>query len=293
VLVLLFGIRHVTLPGVSFLWQRWLALALGGWLAGTGCDRPPPGSNAGSSSSQLSRETAQRAAQLQAREEHMDQTVWAKEILAQQCGRVIEDLWDRLNASTNRFGLLASFPVDEVQLGAWPTARALPHHIELRPSAGPGQTLRGAEWARYLESWAAAGWQIAQTEFRHRQFEIDAAGRPQQSRFEFSAHLVNPGSAERAIVEGDLVVHWGPAATGGPATVAGVDATALTVKTRAGEPALRPILVEEFALPESTAWVDPLIVYDLDGDGTAEVILLAKNRVYHRQTGGKYKPEPL
>jgi len=39
-----------------------------------------------------------------------DKTVWAREMLAQRCGRTLESLWDAVNAASNKLTRLAAFP---------------------------------------------------------------------------------------------------------------------------------------------------------------------------------------
>src|SRR6266702_6605118 len=54
---------------------------------------------------------------LETRENELNKTVWAKEILAEQCGQVFESLWDSLNAATNKLSVVATFSVGEVIVG--------------------------------------------------------------------------------------------------------------------------------------------------------------------------------
>ena len=261
-------------------------------------------------STQIRQEAAARLAKLEARERRVDETAWAKEMLAQRCGAVFEAFWDTLNAATNKLGLAADFPVGEVVLGRWPTAQAMPHGIEVRDSAGAGPTLSAADWRRRVEAFAAAGWQLEQTEFRHNAFDTDATGQPRQSRFYFSAHLVNrpvheprllipasPGGGEgarRAVVVGDLIVDWQPTGkTNRPAAVKRIDASRLTLKIRRGKPPFQLVQAEEIEPPERFDPIDPLILYDLDGDGLSEILLPAENLVYRRRDRGRYEAEPL
>src|SRR5580765_884793 len=51
---------------------------------------------------------------LQAREKAADNTFWAKEILAQDCGRTFETFWNSLHASSNKLDLIAAFPLSEI-----------------------------------------------------------------------------------------------------------------------------------------------------------------------------------
>jgi hypothetical protein len=195
----------------------------------------------------------------------------------------------------------------------------LPHGIELLQPAGPGPVLSVEAWRRFVEDFQRADWQLAQTEFRHNRFDTDDAGQPRQSQFYFSAHLINPSRSERAILEGDLVVDW---ASKRPdeemVPVKRIDASALTIKTRQGEPAFRLVQSEQITPPsargsvgvQASAWkpgmagdgklklepqqnrapkpipIDPLILYDLDGDGPSEIILPTVNLVYQRSRRG-------
>ena len=231
---------------------------------------------------------------LEARENELDKTVWAKEILAEQCGQVFESLWDSLNAATNKLDVVASFSAGELTVGNFSSTQRVAHGIELRDSSGAGPTWPAPEWRRFVQESQAAGWQCERVEFRHNQFATDDAGRPRQSHFYFSAHLTNPALAERAILEGDLVVDWASEAPGaGLPAVKRIDASRLILKTRHGEPPFQPILVESVAPPEKSYFIDPLILYDLDGDGLSEIILAAKNLVFHRRPDGKFESAPL
>src|SRR6266511_1527707 len=129
---------------------------------------------------------------LESRENELNKSVWAKEILAEQCGQVFESLWDSLNAATNKLDIVASFPVGEMTVGNFSSMQRLAHGIELRESSGAGPTWSAPEWRRFIQESQAVGWQAERVEFRHNQFATDDAGRPRQSYFYFSAHLTNP-----------------------------------------------------------------------------------------------------
>ena len=77
---------------------------------------------------------------LEARENVLNKTVWAKEILAEQCGQVFESFWDSLNAATNKLNVATSFPVGELTVGNFASTQRVAHGIELRQSSGAGPT---------------------------------------------------------------------------------------------------------------------------------------------------------
>jgi hypothetical protein len=231
---------------------------------------------------------------IETRENQVAETVWAKELLAEQCGQVFELLWDSLNATTDKFAVLSGFSFGELAPPALKPPESLPHGIQVQEPAGPAPPWTTAAWRQFLQHHQSAGWELAQLEFRHDRFEPDAAGQPGQSVFYFSAHLTNRRHPARAALEGDLVVDWGSelSAEGLP-TVKRIDASHLTVKTRPGEPPFQQVFCEQIRPPEKSHFIDPLILYDLDGDGLSEIILAARNLVYRRRAWDRFEPAPL
>ncbi len=235
-----------------------------------------------------------RAAWLEAREAYAATTYWAAEKLAQACGHVVEDLWDALNAAPDKFAVPEALALDEIRLGHWDQLQRLPHGIEFTTSAGPGRTLNRAAWRRWLRGQRHAGWRLMQVEFRHLRFETNTVGQPWRSVFYFSAHLTNAHRPHRAEAVGDLLIEWAPLpGKSPPARVSRVDASRLTVKTRAGEPPFERVFLEEIEPPERRTPIDPVLLRDLDGDGFPEIALPTVNLVYRRVASGRYEPGPL
>ncbi len=254
---------------------------------------PTPRPAATTTGGRISSELATQVAQIEAREDEVQKTVWAREMLAEECGRVFESLWDQINAATNKLAVVADFPADELVLGNWPVSTNLSHGIVLRNPAGLPSILNRDQWRAWLQSMAQAGWQLAQTEFRHRRFDTDPEGHPRESAFYFSAHLENLARAERAIVEGDLRVAWNGIRADGLPAVQRIDVSHLGVRTRPGSLPYQLIRTEQIAPANQSSTIEPLLVYDLDGDGLSEIILPVKNRVYRRQNDGSYQSGPL
>jgi len=204
-----------------------------------------------------------RLSALREREEEVDKIVWAKERLAERYGALFESLWDGLNVATNKYDRLASFPIGAMAIGKFEAPQKLSHGIELRQPAGSGVVWSQAQWQAFLADSARAGWELTQAEFRHHAFDTNENGEAKQSRFYFRADVANTNANERATLEGDIVVEWLPA----PPAVKLIDASHLRIKSRRGVPPLQQILLENFQPPERGRFIDPLILYDLDGDG--------------------------
>ena len=220
---------------------------------------------------------AAAAAAIQRREKQIDQTIWAKEILAQQYGRVFEDYWDAINAATNKLLAASKLQFDSLSLGSFDLTEHLSHQIDIFRPSKPGRTISGTEWPAFIKNFSKAGWRLAQLEFRHNAFDPET-----KSRFFFAAHFTNTTPASAAI-EGDLTVEW----KSGSREIARIDATQLQIKFRPGPPAFVPILDEAFDKPDLTDSIEPLNVVDLDNDGIPEIILPALNRIYR---GAKFDP---
>ena len=57
----------------------------------------------------ISAELAAELTTIEQKERSIAETVWAKELLAEDCGRTFESLWDSLNAASNKLEVAASF----------------------------------------------------------------------------------------------------------------------------------------------------------------------------------------
>ena len=78
---------------------------------------PLPWEDSANAPTSVSGDPSGRGAWLEAREKAADKNVWSKEMLAQNCGRTFESLWDSVNSATNKLNLIAGFPAGEIVLG--------------------------------------------------------------------------------------------------------------------------------------------------------------------------------
>jgi hypothetical protein len=230
---------------------------------------------------------------LEAREDELNKTVWSKELLAEQYGQVFDSLWDSLNAATNKFALLKTFAIGRLAIGKFGSPQTVAHGIELHKPSSAGPVWSDTDWSGFLDTLERAGWQISHTEFRHTRFDPAQSGHTARSRYYFRADLTNPGTRDLASLDGDLVVDWSPPQGAVLPSIQQIDARGLSIKTRHGEPPFQEVLSQEFKPLEKSHFIDPLILYDLDGDGFSEIILAARNLVLRRRGTGHYEAEPV
>ena len=236
----------------------------------------------------------QQVAVIEARHLQWDATVWADEMTAREYGEVAIRIWDNLRAGADPFQLLADMPFREMQLGQAQLEEEWESGIRRVRLAKGGPTWSAAQFSQALDSWKAADWQLEQSEWRHRRFDPHAAGGP-MSVFWVSLHLVNNTSAKRGILRGDITVQWQPTELT-PETLAQpdrIDLSRLEWLERAGAPAFKPAKRQDITPNDGNIFIDPLILYDFNGDGRVEVILGCKNRIYRNLGEGRFKAETL
>lgn len=289
-----------------------LAFVLLGALAATGCSRQSEKNIAPSNAVPrwMSAEDAARLAQLEAHEKAIEEAVWQPETAADRCGALVDAFWDSVNAATNKLAAAQNFPCDAVVLGDWSSSRQLRQGVVSREPSGSKVQLRAEDWRTKLREAERAGWQLETLEFRHTRCLLDPKGQPQQSLYSFRAHLTNGLHAARAQIAGELTLDWQDSVSPSgdakmeidrtavqphaPAPwIKRVDASQLQIVTREGEPPFQLVLQESISPVRNSRSIDPLLVYDLDGDGLSEIILAAKNVVYQQTPQGTFATHAL
>ena len=230
---------------------------------------------------------------IEQREQRLDETAWAPERRAEMLGETFENLWDELNRSTNKFDVLATFPVGQMRVSQYQPARTIIEKVQQRLPNGAEVTWLQREWQQFLSGAEQEGWRLEHIEFRQRAFDPPGREQPERSRFSFRADVGKADGSERATLEGSFIVTWSASGPGAQPVPLQIDAREISIRSRGGEPAFKPVLNETIQPPEKWLFIDPLILYDLDGDGTSEIILAGKNLVYHRRTDGQFEPRTL
>jgi hypothetical protein len=219
----------------------------------------------------------------------MAEKYWGPELLAEKHGAVFERLWDAINGAWNKFAVVKEFAAPKVVWAERGAVREAAHGVRILGPADRKIVFDADGFRRLLEEKEAAGWSLAQCEFRHIGFAPDK--KPfRESTFYFSAHLENRRSAERVILEGDLLVSW---ENGAEPAVREIDASRLQVRSRTGAVPFVLAMDQEFTPDMGVSFIDPLIVRDLDRDGVPEIILAAINLVLRRSAKGEWVPSRL
>ncbi len=228
---------------------------------------------------------------LKEREKQIAETIWKPELLAEECGVVFESLWDSINRATNKFGVAASLGFRSLAVPTFLIPTQLAHGVHVFSPTVQSRQWNPTDWKNLLTSSEGAGWSINALELRHNRFATNNEGQPKSSVFHLIAHLNNEREDTRATIEGDLNVSWQPNAKS--PSIESIDASRLSVRTLKGAPAFQSAGAERIDPIEGSHFIDPLILYDLDGDGLSEIILASRNLMMKREADGGYTSQPL
>ncbi|HAV63990.1 MAG TPA: hypothetical protein DCY13_16690 [Verrucomicrobiales bacterium] len=230
----------------------------------------------------------------------LDRKHWQGEMLSHRYGDVFVKLWDKLRHAREPLKVLQSFPVGQMVLGA---DHSVSHHewdIRVTTSTNAAAPLNQDQWNSRLQKWHDDGYRLDASEWRHARFDPPTELNPARSTMFITLHVEQPGRGERHTVRGDLLVTWQEPASGeGEPVPSRIDASNLTVTSRTGPPMFAP-LESRVVMPfTNTIFIEPLMAYDLNGDGLSELILGCRNQVYWNKGDGdfelgtlcRYRPE--
>ncbi len=214
-----------------------------------------------------------------------DEKTWGKEWESRRYERVINDLWDQLNASDAPLALLGRLPFESVRFGTLSEGEVLEHAIRKRDLSGEERELRFAEWQAQLGQWNDAGWQLDYQSCRQSRFESEPA-KPVRSEFDLNAHLFHPASERRVILSGTLAVTWRPSHVGRPPEWESLRLVDATWIERFGPPVFQEVVNREIMPHTGTRFIDPVIVADFDDNGRSDILFSGCNVLYSGIEGG-------
>jgi cbb3-type cytochrome oxidase subunit 3 len=220
----------------------------------------------------------------------LDKSLWAPEVRAQYYERTAIQLWDDLRNQEDKFAVLEKFQVGELSWGEPVTVRELKDGVRLTRYEGEQHHLPQTQWKAFVRGLRSRGFRLVQLEFHHKNFQ-DSPGQNAHSLFSFVFHLEQPASRKRFMVEGLADVDWSPQEDSlGNYIPAVIKAKSFVVKERRGNPLFTKLM--EYTPGEGVGQsgaIDPLLVYDLKGNGYSDIILPQFNEVLWNQGHGRFK----
>ncbi len=224
----------------------------------------------------------------------LDDTVWAKERLSHEYEAAIVRFWDALLEKARDGGdqwlVFKAIGPAEITLGEVKSTTNYDHGISSLQLAAPGQTLDAAGWGKQVEAWSSAGYRVVQSDWHHAEFDAETNDAPARSAVTFTIHALNDRAGDRIAVQGRLRIVWSRQRDGEKRPVFDtIDATDVMVFQRTGPAAFEEILTVDPSSSGTPAGVQPILVYDLNGDGRSEIVAAGCNRKYVNLGGGKFE----
>ncbi len=212
----------------------------------------------------------------------LDQTVWAQEVQAQNYEDTFVKLWDLLCSAPDKRVVLENFPFTTLILPGMGEAQPFDAGVMVTPLTGHLAKMSPSDWKKFLDGLALEGFELVQSEWHHEKFE-QAPGRAAESLVSVVLHVMVPASERRLILKGKLAVSWAMGKNeDGYHVPDRIELKDARILERTGQPVFQVQLEEG---PFST--IQPILLYDLDGDGVLEIVLAGGNTVLRKQ-GDRY-----
>lgn len=222
----------------------------------------------------------------------LDQTVWAKEVLAQQYEGAAIALWDKLRAAQDKWSALENLVFEELVLGKPLKTEDLGWGILRTRYEGLGPVLKKKEWKAWLKTLRNQGFVFVQGELHHKKFDLEPVDGAKEARSVFSivGHLRQPSSQRKLMVEGRVEVTWSSSKdVEGNFIPRSIKTLYIDLTEWKGPEVMEEVFVIEPGPSKQTNYpVAPLLVYDLDRDGDPDVLVPRFNELYWNQGDGQF-----
>ncbi len=240
------------------------------------------------------------ADQIIADRDRLDQTVWSKEVKAQEYEESFVALWDAMRAKkVDQHSLLSSFPFDELTIRDFGPPKRHPWGIDVSTMAGESRHLDHDGWRNLVSAVAERGYRIEHCEFHHAAFDLEPNGSA-RSKMTMKLFMVQPAMKVRMVLSGAISVDWTRELDEFRHHVAGaIHATDMSLTARTGDDAFAEaarISPSDLGFASIPGDMDPILVYDIDHDGRDDILIPSLNRVLrNRSSPGtiSFAAEPL
>lgn len=218
----------------------------------------------------------------------LDQALWGPEVLAQRYEARFTNLWDNLLKKQQKHRTLAQFPFNNLYIPKHSASQVLPHHIKKHEYKGKRLKLAQADWERLITRYHDLGYRIEQSEWHHSNFIPPKGEVAARSKIHGVLHIQRTKPAHRIISRFELDVQWqlGMGQDGLPIPDQ-IIITKLESYDRQQGAAFREVFT--YKGKPNIPRILPLIVYDLDKDNYAEIIIGGQNAIMWNKGQGKFK----
>jgi len=216
----------------------------------------------------------------------LNQTVWKDEIRALEHEDVFVRFWDDLRLSNDKYDVLKSFKFEIMTLGEIQKPVDFDWGVRLnkfmKPTDKPAKQFNFDEWRQFLDQYEKQGLNIRQSEWFMTKFIPPQGDQSAFSEVTMEIHLSRSDISYRMVVKGKLGIEWAKQSdTSGYPIIKKIDASEIQVLEHVGTPAFKRVMkvIQDVPLEDPVIVVQPLIVYDINGDQLPEILIGGCNSV--------------
>jgi ASPIC and UnbV/FG-GAP-like repeat len=239
---------------------------------------------------QSMQELRERYRKLARQRQEQDKTIWSEELLAQEYEETFVKLWDDLRLSGHKPGVFAAFQFEGLTIGQPGESATLIEGVTRSALDRDAKTLDPAQWRALVDTLFDAGYRVAQSEWHHATFSTDDQGRC-ISTFNITIDLTHADSQRRLTVTGPIHIVWADGLNADGKHLPGsIDATGLTLLSRAGEPMFQ---ATDLGKVPFGVGHDDILAHDLDGDGLIDLVYPNSNELFVNRGDGRFSRRKL
>ena len=248
--------------------------------------------------SELSAVGKAQVAALETQRATLDKSLWAEEEQAQLHEETFVAMWDAQRAAKDKWASFENFAFSQLVLGRAQPMAAQDAQIEYTEFAPDGETLTHEQWRAAIAKLRQQGVELEETEWHQERFVAKGEDGFPYSEFNFHLHA-RAGDQRRYLARGKLGVHWTDKKDSAGHPVAGrITVRQARLMERPGEAPFRTWAKldpgqDNPATRTAGAFVEPMIVRDLDGDHLPDILLPGCNLFYRNKGAGQFDPSPL
>lgn len=266
---LLLGLLTLLLLVGVLLWRR------------SGGSRPESGRT---TPDRAAEEAARKYLDLEAREQAAESTLWSPE---REAARHEDELWrwvDAVQQSTNRWQALAGLPITGMSWPGWRSDGVLPDGTEMASPTAPAPDAASTGWSERCAGWAAEGWRVAHVSAALVGHGPGPVLLRDESWVDLMVFAERASSLDRVDLRLRVRIRWQAGQGGVPVLSAARVVSGHRLHRRGPTPFGLEL---ESAIPtERSLFPDPLLAWDIDGDGISELILVGADRLWRRVPDG-------
>lgn len=219
----------------------------------------------------------------------LDETVWAREVMAQKYEETIVKYWDRmLRPDDDRYAVLADFPFESITLDAPGEAEELDWGIKQINFKGHWKTLDRDGWRDFLREMKDRGHDLKAIEFHQSSFDVDSDDNA-VSVFNVLLNVANEEQNRRWTVQTKLRVQWTQETDEDGLYLPG---DLKLYDTRILEREGATVFERRTIKTDVTLLTHP-ILQDLNRDGKSDILLPVDNKILWNRGNGQFDEEVL